>query len=283
MSLRVSQLIIFVKSSPLLHHSARLCHICFQIASLQPRYSSSHFSYFRAHTSYLDCDRCTFQCGECHYKTLHKANLKRHMRCHMTAHQSKMYVCPESGKSLGSLGTLRGHVKQRHPAKALAIDKTFRIPDSVCFHFCEFCRMAFSTPDDKERHFKYVHEDIIPKDLRDYALSKQKERIRTSNLPGGYLCCSICSETFQSYPELQRHQNIHRSHAEITGRFKSFGINITTNGVSSDKELAQSIDQVQAIRSDLKRCSNLNTAYKSSSPNLVQTKHKFQCIISLFL
>ena len=139
--------------------------------------------------------------------------------------------------------------------------------------------MAFSTPDDKERHFKYVHEDITPKDLRDYALAKQKERIRTSNLPGygGYLCCSICSKTFQSYPELQRHQNIHRGHTEVTERLNGLGINISANGVNNNNGSDQSIDQVQAIRSNRKRCSNLNIAYKSSSPSLVQTKHKFQC------
>ena len=243
-----------------------------------PGYSSSHFSVFRAHPSYRDCDRCNFQCGECHFKTSYKLNLKRHMEIHMTA-KSKMYVCPECGKSLGSIRTLRGHVKQRHPAKALAIDKTFRIPDSVYFHFCEICRMAFSTPDDKERHLKYVHEDITPKDLRDYALSKQKERIRTSNLPayGGYLCCSICSETVQSYPELQRHQNIHRGHTEVIERLNSLGINITANGVNSNNGSAQSIDQVQAIKSNSEKRSYSNTA-STTSCSIILTKHnRFQC------
>ena len=110
------------------------------------------------------CDSSSFQCGVCHYKTLRKASLKRHMETHVLA-KGKMYVCFVCGKSIGSLDLFKEHVRKRHPAKALAIDSAFRIPDSVFFHFCAFCRMAFSTPDDKVRHFENVHRDKMPKEL----------------------------------------------------------------------------------------------------------------------
>ena len=113
-----------------------------------------------------ECERSSFQCGICHYRTLKKANLKRHMEYHMTS-KRKPYVCPLCKKSTRTLDTLKEHVRKRHPAKALEIDSSFRIPDSVFFHFCAFCRMAFSTPDDKERHFENVHRDKMPKELSD--------------------------------------------------------------------------------------------------------------------
>ena len=200
--------------------SHRLCFIIvldyaifvFRLPVYIPGYSSSHFSYFRAHPSYHDCDRCNFQCGECHFKTAYKANLKRHMKFHMAA-KSKMYVCPGCGKRLGSLGTLTGQVKQRHPAKALAIDKTFRIPDSVYFHFCEFYQMAFSTSDVKERHFKYVHADITQKDLRDYAISKQRESIRTTNI---LVIEAICFALSARKPSnLIQYYNVIRIYTEV--------------------------------------------------------------------
>ena len=249
------------------------------------RSEQSFIIHFRATTDQHDSHRRNYGCGMCHYRLLRKQDLKRHMEYHVTA-KNQMYVCPICGRSQRTLETLRKHVKESHwnLEKIVKIDSTFRIPDSVFFHFCEFCKMAFSTPDDMERHFKYVHEDITLNELRDYAISTARVHVRVPNQPntgGSSLWCIVCSETFESYPELQKHMAVHRGHTDVTPVCDTHGnelqIQKDCDSIKSSQLRNEENSEARANSSIFETSLNKQTRYESSKPKLILAKHKFQC------
>ena len=184
------------------------------------------------------------------------------MTCHITA-KCLLYACPACGKRMRNFQQLKTHAISLHPDTSSDIieNNRFKLPESACFHFCDECGMAFSTPDDIERHAKYFHEDITSKDLRDYAIFKQKERIKSLKQPSfeGVFTCTLCSKGFQSCEELQQHQTVRSGLQWVLERQTRTTQNVKTGG---------DVEQLSV---------NRKTDRELFVHNTFPRKHKFQC------